>query len=425
VGKVVIELTQEGGIDNHLDEAFDFVIEYADPRAAADPNDYVWQPYGLGDNAAGGNFASDGGAVTDGPNGEFQLYSTETALIWVDADMVYRLTELFDRGYSPAYALARVYPDPNGDKSWITEVISTNVTDPNWQVNGEGPHITEIVGPRPGEDYMLLFSNTKYHFVELSVGKVVAGNVSVGDRDGEYWFEVVYIHDLLGLPVPWPTPWTIPLSVDEAQTEAMYIEGIAADQLGGENPTQFMLRPGQTATIYGLPAGQYLIRELSAPGFNVSYAVDGGKPAAAAGGETGVIAVADRTEVLFTNNKPYPPPDDDTDMPKQPASPDKPIEPETPEEPEEPNTPVENGATIGEWRWDENTHQWISHETQPMGNLPSTGDFASHNTLGFWLWLAASTCAATALLVIAGLLMWLRRHKQRLRNGAACDSIGT
>jgi len=449
IGKVAIELTADGEIDNHLAEKYNFIIEYL----ATEPNG--WAPVDLTDI-----FFSDSGEVTDAEEGEFTLGSTDMALIELDPQHTYRVTEFaVDQGFTPAYSLVYMVDDGG---IWKMGFISTNVTDPNWQTNSEDPHISDDFNLEAGGEYFLVFSNTKIDTVALTIDKTVAGNVSAGDKDRDYWFSVIYTDNVLGTTVPWPTPWPVPLSTDDKATDAMYISRIGEDQIDPDNPERFSLKDGQSATIHGLPAGKYIVREERVSGFNVRYSVDEGPSKSAQGGETDILNIRKDTIVSFTNTKPYPSTEDETETPKQTGETETKKESDDDddddddddsdtkggrdEQPEESisrslisggedgdNKPIlttpghtliangpgsyieldEEGTPLGEWHWDEDLELWVFDEYVPLGNLPGTGDYRAHN---FWVYLIGFSCVAFMFLFGFGHYLERKSANKRSRD---------
>ncbi|MCL1856519.1 MAG: hypothetical protein FWF84_02600, partial [Kiritimatiellaeota bacterium] len=276
-------------------EDFDFIIYHSSNENGP------WRPLDLT-----GIFVGDAGEPTDAVNGAFRLSSSDVALIELvpGPDSYYMVIETDSRGLTPAYSLMRAYRNDAGGYS--TEAIFS--TTDSYLKDHPGVSETAAIPASPGDIYYLLFSNTSVSTHDLTIGKAVAGGASAGDGEKLFAFELTYLGDVLGLPVPWQTPWTVPLTLDENETGAVLVgllDGVLSEERitdgSGGRATILLLKDGETALIQGLPAGQYRIAESPESGFNIAYTIDAGSAALSADGKTAPFPLLSDTAVVYTN----------------------------------------------------------------------------------------------------------------------------
>ena len=327
VGKVAMEYFSDGREPEMiLDTSYSFALE-----ASADGG-LTWSPVDLTDI-----FKSDTGLPWDALGGRFTLRSMDMALIEVDPALIYRIAESDPgAGYIPMYALLCIEEGAGG----VWDVREYSAVGADFHVGDF--YATAGVEMVAGGYYWLVLSNLRVTVCDLTVSKTVAGgtdgidpddidpdqlDTDQQDPDQLFYFELFYMDHNLGL-LP---PWAVPLSASQSGGAAL-LEGVSGDRIFDNPdgvPSVFALKDGEAATIRGLPAGSYMLREIPSAPFTVTYTINAGPETDAQnGGDTETFMLLEDSTVAFTNTRPGKtnPPGED------PEDPD-------PEDPEEPDNP--------------------------------------------------------------------------------------
>ncbi|MCL1876763.1 DUF5979 domain-containing protein [Candidatus Saccharibacteria bacterium] len=283
VGKMALRYPSDNSPpDYEMVQAFEFQLEGSADGGA------TWSPVNLA-----GVFDSGDGVIVNAAQGRFSLKTYNLAFIEIDPDLIYRVTETDAAGFTPLYSYYHFQSD--GDSGW-TSAYGSNYDNPDW---GDSNYATNNLEFAPNDCVFLSFVNLNTSFHNLSISKTVSGDVSPSDLNQLYQFQVFYLTD----NKPFFASGPIPLATAFTGNE-MLIRGITVDRItndSGGNPTIINLKHGETATIIGLPAGNYRIVELANHGHRATYSINVGDAKPASGGATEDFYLDGDTIVAFKN----------------------------------------------------------------------------------------------------------------------------
>lgn len=338
-------------------ERFRFKIEYSDDGE-------VWRPLNLNgifmsgsENMTGANGSAAGGEFSlETVGGSSMLEVSDSAIIELDSGYSYRITEI-NPGieYTPMYIFFRYHSNPDNPAEWFVTPM-TSAQDSFW-IYIDGSYTTSGFSVNDGDHYAIMFMNIDADFYDLTISKTVTGSGLPDHPDDLFAFTAYYMDSYNpAMPAPWPIAVSTIASADTS-----LITGIPDDSRVGMDdngrPVVFYLKSGETATIKGIPAGNYVIAELPGEDYFATYAVgDSEYLPVNEKGATGMINISNNTVVLFRNTapSPYKPEEpNDPDEPELPEEPDNPETPDTPETPDNPETPEKPRAPEEPYRPEE------------------------------------------------------------------------
>ncbi|MCL2136882.1 MAG: Cys-Gln thioester bond-forming surface protein [Coriobacteriia bacterium] len=322
IGKSALTIHSDGSpIEYDIENRFEFLLEYSNDSGT------TWFPVNLT-----GIFGSDGGSVVNADDGIFTLSSKDLAFVELDteAGLIYRVTELnLGDGYVSSYAWVLFYDA--GVDDWMSTYHSSD-QDSNWGENHL--YATSSIVVEADQYCLLVFNNVNVNLVNLQISKTVSGTSDATDLNRLFSFMIICETENLALPTGIPLPLSNGSDPDSFAVAGIEPDRIATGSLG--YPSIIQLKHGETATVIGLPAGTYVVLEVSESSYETAYAVNAGASILSETGRTEEIEILVDTLVSFTNTK------------QVPNGPDNPKTPKVPEAPYSPPVTPRTGD-IGPW----------------------------------------------------------------------------